>query len=284
MQIVKADRLQDYLTYVQENVEELQSLFSDLLISVTAYFRDPDAFEALARDAIPKIFDAKDDGDCIRAWVPGCATGEEAYSIAMLLLEERARRDKHFDIQVFASDLDLGALATAREGRYPLAIAADISKERLDQFFFREGDHYRVTRELRDVVLFATHSLLRDPPFSKLDMVSCRNLLIYLDRDLQPQACNILAYGLLPGGYLFLGPSEGIDSALRAAHAVNRHARFFQVTERQPLMMPGFVEAGPYAGVLTADCASPARALPREWAGIPPPCTGRAGAAKHSGG
>ena len=187
MQIVKADRLQDYLTYVQENVEELQSLFSDLLISVTAYFRDPDAFEALARDAIPKIFDAKDDGDCIRAWVPGCATGEEAYSIAMLLLEERARRDKHFDIQVFASDLDLGALATAREGRYPLAIAADISKERLDQFFFREGGHYRVTRELRDVVLFATHSLLRDPPFSKLDMVSCRNLLIYLDRDFSPK-------------------------------------------------------------------------------------------------
>jgi len=238
MQIVKTDRLQDYLKYIQENVEELQSLFSDLLISVTAFFRDPGAFDALASDIIPKIFDVRDDGDCIRAWVPGCATGEEAYSIAMLLLEERARRDKRFDIQVFASDLDLGALATGREGRYPPAIEADVSNERLHKFFFREGDHYRVTRELRDVLLFANHSLLRDPPFSRLDLVSCRNLLIYLNRDLQQQACNILAYSLLPGGYMFLGPSEGVDSALHSVQPVDRQARIFQVTERQPLIAP----------------------------------------------
>ncbi|HEY7901295.1 MAG TPA: chemotaxis protein CheB, partial [Caulobacteraceae bacterium] len=245
MQIVKADRLQDYLTYVRENVEELQALFSDLLISVTAFFRDADAFDTLARDVIPKIFDAREEGDCIRVWTPGCATGEEAYSIAMLLIEERARRDKHYDIQVFASDLDLGALATAREGRYPLAIEADVTKERLNRFFVREGDHYRVTRDLRDVVLFATHSLLRDPPFSRLDLVSCRNLLIYLDRDLQRQACNILAYGLAPGGYLFLGPSEGVDRALRSVRPVDRQARIFQVTERQPLIMPGLLNGHP---------------------------------------
>lgn len=131
--------------------------------------------------------DGKAVGDSIRVCVPGCATGEEAYTLGILLLEEAARRDLTPEIQVFGSDLDLGALAIAREGHFPAMIETDVSEERLRRFFQREGDHYRVRRELRDVVLFASHSLLRDPPFSHLDMISCRNLLIYLDRQLQQQ-------------------------------------------------------------------------------------------------
>jgi two-component system CheB/CheR fusion protein len=218
MQIVRSDRLQDYRRYLQENVEEAQALYADLLISVTSFFRDPDAFEVLAREVIPKLFDARTQADAIRAWVPGCATGEEAYSIAMLLLQESARRDVRPQIHVFASDLDVGALATAREGRYPVAIEADVSDERLRRFFSRQHDHYQVRPELRSLVLFATHSLLRDPPFSRLDLASCRNLLIYLDRDLQREACHTLAYALSPGGYLFLGSSEGVDEHSGSAY------------------------------------------------------------------
>lgn len=238
MQIVKANRLQDYLKHVQGNVEELSALFSDLLISVTAFFRDPSAFDALAVEVIPKIFDAKPEGGKIRVWVPGCATGEEAYSVAMLLLEERGRRTARFEVQIFASDIDVGALATAREGRYPTSIEADVPSQRLHEFFFREADHYRVKRELRDTVLFATHSLLKDAPFSKLDLISCRNLLIYLDRDLQRQACSVLAYSLVPGGYLFLGAAEGVDDSLRSVRTIDRQARIFQAIERAQLISP----------------------------------------------
>ena len=225
MHVSRTTRLQDYLVYLQANVEEVQALFSDLLISVTAFFRDPASFEVLSRDVIPRIFDGKSADENIRVWVPGCATGEEAYSIAMLFLEEAARRDHPPDIQIFASDLDAGGLATAREGRYPLAIEADVSEARLRDYFIREADHYRVRKELRDVLLFASHSLLKDPPFSRLDLVSCRNLLIYLDRDLQRQACNTLAYSLLPGGYVFLGSAEGIESSLNSIRVIDRQNR-----------------------------------------------------------
>jgi two-component system, chemotaxis family, CheB/CheR fusion protein len=238
MQIVRSDRLRDYCKYLEQNVEEAQALYSDLLISVTSFFRDPDAFEVLAREVIPKLFDARTEDDAIRAWVPGCATGEEAYSIAMLLLEESARRDVRPQIQVFASDLDAGALATAREGRYPVTIEADVSDERLRRFFSRQHDLYQVNAELRSVVLFATHSLLRDPPFSRLDLASCRNLLIYLDRDLQRQACNTLAYALSPGGYLFLGSAEGVDDSHASLRLIHRQARIYQSTGRAAPAVP----------------------------------------------
>ncbi|HEY1615402.1 MAG TPA: chemotaxis protein CheB [Rhizomicrobium sp.] len=238
MQICKTDRLQEYLKYLHDNVEEVQALFADLLISVTAFFRDPGAFDVLAADVIPKLFDGRSEDETIRVWVPGCATGEEAYSIAMLLLEESARRDNPPSIQVFASDLDMGALATAREGRYPRAIEADISEARSRRFFMHDADHYRVKKDLRDVVLFATHSLLKDPPFSRIDLVSCRNLLIYLERDLQRQACNTLAYALRPGGFMFLGSSEGIESSVNSVRVIDRQARIFQTTERTRARLP----------------------------------------------
>lgn len=228
MMVAKVERLPDYLAYIRDNVEELQALFADLLISVTNFFRDPLAFGALAREVIPGIFEADEHKDTVRVWVPGCATGEEAYSIAMLLIEEVSRRRIKTEIQVFASDLDVASLMSAREGCYPLAIRADVSEERLRRFFTLDGDHYRIKREVRDIVVFAMHSLLRDPPFSRVDLISCRNLLIYLDRDLQQQVCGTFHYALLPGGYLFLGSSETADSAAGQFRVVNREMRIFR--------------------------------------------------------
>ncbi|MGH6889676.1 MAG: chemotaxis protein CheB [Rhizomicrobium sp.] len=237
MQVARADTFQGYFDYLRANPQESVALLSDLLISVTTFFRDPDAFDALAKHVIPKLFGDPDAGP-IRIWVAGCATGEEAYSIAILLMEEAARRDIRPDIQIFASDLDSAALAIAREGRYPAAIAADMNEERLHRFFTDDGEFYRVKRELRDKVLFASHSILKDPPFSRLDLVSCRNLLIYLEREMQQQVLTTLHYGLNPGGYLFLGSSETADLPAGYFRTVNRDARIFQSTGRSQDQLP----------------------------------------------
>jgi len=227
-QVSRKETLVEYYAYLRENPEEAQALFSDFLISVTTFFRDPAAFRSLADNVIPQLFEGKNAGSSIRVWVPGCATGEETYTIGILLLEEAARRDLTPEIQVFGSDLDTAALSIAREGRFPAAIEADLTEERLRRFFQREGEHYRVRRELRDIVLFASHSLLRDPPFSHLDMISCRNLLIYLDRQLQQQACSTFHYALNPGGFLFLGSSESADHPSGLFRIVDREARIYR--------------------------------------------------------
>ncbi len=232
MQLARKEQLADYFTYARESPEESQALLSDLLISVTTFFRDPAAFDLLAGEVIPRLFDDKDARDSVRVWCAGCATGEEAYSIAMLLLEEAARREWPAEVQVFASDLDISALATAREGCYPIAIEADISEARLRRFFVKEAQHYRVKRDLRDIVVFATHSLLKDAPFSRLDLVTCRNLLIYLDRNLQQQVISTLNYALLPGGYLFLGASESAESPPGLFRPIEREARIYKSLER----------------------------------------------------
>lgn len=239
-QVTRKETIADYYAYLRETAEESQALFTDFLISVTTFFRDPAAFLSLAQNAIPQIFEAKEAGDRIRVWVPGCATGEETYTIAILLLEEAARRDVAPEIQVFGSDLDDRALAIAREGWFPVTIESDVSEERLRRFFQREGEHYRVRRELRDVVMFANHSLLRDPPFSHLDMISCRNLLIYLDRQLQQQVCNTFHYALNAGGFLFLGSSENADHPAGLFRTVDREARIYRSlatsTDRRPAL------------------------------------------------
>ncbi len=227
-QVTHQDSLASYYAYLRENPEEAQALFSDFLISVTTFFRDYKAFEALAKKVIPLLFDDKSRGSAVRVWVPGCATGEEAYSIGMLLLEEAARRDFRPEIQVFGSDLDAGALGVAREGRYPASIEADVSEERLQRFFEREGEHYHVRRELREIVLFANHSLLRDPPFSRLNLISCRNLLIYMDRELQQQVCNTFHYALNVGGFLFLGASESADQPNSLFRPLDRDAKIYR--------------------------------------------------------
>ena len=231
MQVTRAETLGEYLLQMRDDAEEVQALLGDLLISVTSFFRDVTAFQQLSMDVIPKLFEERDANNGLRIWVPGCATGEEVYSIAMLLLEEASRREDRPEIQIFASDLDTNALAVAREGSYPLAIQADVSEERLRRFFAREGDHYRIRREVRDLIVFAPHSLLRDPPFSHIDLISCRNLLIYLDRDLQAQVCATFHYALRRGGYLFLGSSESVDSNV-LFRVINRDSRIFQAAER----------------------------------------------------
>ena len=237
MQVTRCASLSNYSDYLTANPEEAQELFGDLLISVTSFFRDPDAYEVLAREGIPALFDHAE-GDGIRAWVAGCATGEEAYSLAILILEEAEKRQVRTPIQIFASDLDEGALATAREGRYPATIEADVSEERLKQFFTKEGLHYRVKNEVRDIVLFATHSVLKDPPFLRLDLVSCRNLLIYMERQLQREVCALFAYGLKSNGLLFLGSAETTDATPELFMPLHREARLYRARELASKTLP----------------------------------------------
>jgi len=239
MQLNRKDRLGDYLVFLRENPAEAQALFSDFLISVTSFFRDPAAFEALQQSIIPKLIAEKTTDSPIRIWTAGCATGEEAYSLAILLLEAYEQCNMRPDFQIFASDLAEGALAIARDGRYATAIEMDVTPERLRRFFTKETTFYRVNREVRDVVLFATHSLLKDPPFSRLDLISCRNLLIYLDREIQEQVFAIFHSALLPGSYLFLGSSENAEGEY--FHALDKKYRIFQAQARKrevPLHLP----------------------------------------------
>jgi two-component system, chemotaxis family, CheB/CheR fusion protein len=230
MQVTRSDDLQAYYEFLRANVDEAQSLLNDMLISVTTFFRDAEVFELLRTSIVPQLFTGKDPHRQIRIWVPGCATGEEAYTIAILLLEEANEQQIRPPIQVFGSDLDSRALATAREGRYPTAIEVDVNQERLRHFFIREADHYRVRQDLRDIVLFANHSLLKDPPFSRIDLVSCRNVLIYLDHEVQQQVLNALYYALNGGGYLLLGPSEAAERPQGLFRVIDQKARLYQST------------------------------------------------------
>jgi len=239
MQLNHRSGLEAYLAFLRENPEEIQSLFDDLLISVTTFFRDPAAWEALRLQVVVPLVEHAEANQPIRIWVPGCATGEEAYTLAILFREEISRRDVHCDLVIFGSDVDQGALATAREGVYPASITADLSETRLARYFRAEGEHYRVSAEIRDTVVFAVHSVLRDPPFSKLHLISCRNLLIYLDRELQQQLQNVFRYGLRDDGYLYLGVSETADSDL--FEPLDKQHRIFRARVRAagpPVRLP----------------------------------------------
>jgi two-component system CheB/CheR fusion protein len=188
-------------------------LADDLLITVTHFFRDPEVFERLEEVEIARLFNRKDPPASIRVWSVGCATGEEAYSLAMLLVEEAGKHEGAPHIQVFASDLHLRSLEKAREGFYPGDIAADVGSERLKRFFQEENGEYRIRKEIRDLVLFAPHNLLADPPFSRLDLISCRNLLIYLEREVQQDVIELFHYALNPDGTLLLGSAESMDAS-----------------------------------------------------------------------
>ena len=182
MGIHQIDKIADYVRYLQENSQELDLLFKELLIGVTSFFRDPAAWEELRENVIPALLASRPAGQALRAWVPGCSTGEEAYSLAMVFKEAmgKLKPAKKFTLQVFATDLDKDAIDKARAGVYPANIAADVSPERLSRFFAKVEHGYRVSKEIREMVVFAPQSLIMDPPFTKLDILSCRNLLIYL--------------------------------------------------------------------------------------------------------
>jgi two-component system, chemotaxis family, CheB/CheR fusion protein len=243
MQVLQLSQLRDYVKRLERDGNEATLLFRDLLIGVTNFFRDREAFAALEK-FIPRLFEGRGADDTVRVWVPGCATGEEAYSLAILLREHADRVSGAPTIQIFASDIDENALAIARTARYPAMLVRDIPPGRLKRFFTREGASYHVAKELRDLCVFSTHSLIRDPPFSRLDLVSCRNLLIYLNADLQAQVIPLFHYALKPNGLLFLGMSENVSRHTDLFAPLDKKWRIF---ERQNLVARSLV-AFPTAG------------------------------------
>ena len=229
--------LAGYLQYLRAHPSEASALLHDLLISVTNFFRDRDSFAALEQ-RILLLFRDKGPNDTVRAWVTACATGEEAYSVAILLLEHASRLQHPPKVQVFATDLDENAINAARDGSYPETIAADVSEERLRRFFNKRHGGYQVKREVRENVLFALHDLLKDSPFSRLELVTCRNLLIYLNTDAQTRALEIFHFGLRPEGLLFLGSSESVDETSPLFAVVDKKRRIYSRLTTTRLGLP----------------------------------------------
>jgi two-component system CheB/CheR fusion protein len=227
MSVNGTEDLHDYLTFMRTHPGEAGALLQDLLISVTNFFRDREAFDALAAQ-IPRLFAGKGPDDEVRVWVPACASGEEAYSIAMLLAEHARTLEAAPTLQVFATDLDEAAIRIGREGVYPPAIVADLSEDRLRRFFTREHRGYRVRGDLRETVLFAIHDLLKDAPFSRLDLFSCRNLFIYLSNEAQAHALDVAHFALRPRGRLFLGASETVDGSEQLFNPIDKKHRIFE--------------------------------------------------------
>lgn len=233
MALHQIESIEDYVRYLQKSPPEVDALFRDLLIGVTSFFRDPQAFQALEEQVIPQIFDNTPPGSVIRVWSTGCSTGEEAYSIAILLQERMEALKQGWTLQVFASDIDRHAIAAARAAVYPASVAADISPQRLARFFTAEADGsaYRINKSIRDLLVFSEHDLLRDPPFSRLDLISCRNLLIYLGAELQKSIIPLFHYALNPSGMLFLGTSESVGGYFNLFSVLDRKAKIYQRQE-----------------------------------------------------
>ncbi len=224
--ISKQNTLEDYATYLRGNAKELDALCTDVLISVTSFFRNPEAFEALQRDVLPNLLKQPGD-DPIRVWVPGCSTGQEAYSIAIAFLESAEKAPRGRNLQVFATDLNEKLLDKARFGLYPKSLSEEISPERLRRFFVEEQGGYRVGKSLREMVVFARQNLFADPPFSRMDLISCRNLLIYLGPTLQKKAIPTFHYALKPGGFLLLGASESVGGFTELFEPVDRKYKIY---------------------------------------------------------
>ncbi len=251
-------RIEDYLRYLRENPKESELLFNELLIGVTSFFRDTPVWDQLKAEVIPGLLASYPNGAVLRAWIPGCSTGEEAYSLAMVFKEtlEAIKPSQRFSLQIFASDLDKDAVATGRNGIYPRSSAADVTEKRLSRFFVEDAAGYRVCNEIREMVIFAEQNLIVDPPFTKLDLLSCRNLLIYLESELQTKLIQLFHYSLNPGGVLVLGSAESIGSATHLFSPLNVKARIFRrldaVARALPLGFPAsFVQTHSRFGATT---------------------------------
>lgn len=239
-------RVADYLRYLRENPRESELLFNELLIGVTSFFRDPAVWGQLKTEVIPALLASHPDGAVLRAWTPGCSTGEEAYSLAMIFREalEEANSAQRFSLQIFASDLDKDAIATGRAGVYPRSIAADVSEERLNRFFVDDTAGRRVCNEIREMVIFAEQNIIVDPPFTKIDLLSCRNLLIYLASELQAKLIQLFHYILNPGGFLVLGSAESIGTAGGLFASLPGKSRIYRRLDAQTRVLPvGFPAA-----------------------------------------
>ncbi|WP_084185102.1 chemotaxis protein CheB [Desulfonatronum thiodismutans] len=230
MAMHQIDSMDGYVRFIQQAPEEVEALFRDMLIGVTSFFRDPEAFNALEEQIIPKLFAARGEDAAIRIWVPGCSSGEEAYSLAILLAERQEALKESFRVLIFATDIDSHAIATARAGIYPASIAADLTPERLARFFSPEsGDSaFRIRKSIRDMLVFSEQNVIKDPPFSKLDLISCRNLLIYMGGELQKKIIPLFHYALNPGGFLFLGTSETVGEFQDLFAALDRKLKLYQ--------------------------------------------------------
>lgn len=230
MAVNSIENLSDYVGHIERNPEELQALFGDLLIGVTRFFRDPEAFEALARKALGIILSGKKNESELRVWVVGCSTGEEAYSLAILLTEAIEKSRKVINLQIFASDIDPRAIEFARKGIYPAGISHDVSQKRLDRFFTNADGVYRIKKSIRDSVLFALQDISKDPPFSRIDLLSCRNLLIYMEKDLQKKVFPTFHYSLIDKGILFLGTSETVGDFAGDFKNIDTRYKIYQKT------------------------------------------------------
>ena len=229
---------QKYLRFLREHEPECKTLFKELLIGVTSFFRDPWTFETLTKQVLLPLLEQKNSKETFRVWVAGCSTGEEAYTLAILLRECLDRLQAEVDVQIFATDLDADAIEMARKGLFPSGIGTDVSAARLKQYFTTVGDHYRIRKDLRDWLVFAPQNVIHDPPFTKLDLVSCRNLLIYLQPELQEKLLKLFHYSLSPGGALLLGTSESIGDFSNGFDVVDQKAKLFRRQAGAPRLEP----------------------------------------------
>lgn len=238
MVVHSIDKLSDYVTYVQANPAETKALYQDMLINVTSFFRNPKVFEALKTEVFPNLLKYRSSESSIRVWTPGCASGEETYSVAIALLELLAEKNIQVPIQLFGTDVGETSIAKARSGLYPENIQGDVSAERLRRFFTKVEGGYRISKSIRDMCIFARHNILNDQPFSQMNLICCRNLLIYLEPALQNNVISLFHYASRPGGYLVLGSSEGVGPAGNLFSTVDRTQKIFlkrTTTARQPV-------------------------------------------------
>lgn len=253
MALHQLSELVEYVRFLQQTPGEVKAIFQELLIGVTSFFRDSEAFSALESKVIPQLFVDKPAGSTIRVWTCGCSTGEEAYSLAILLQEQMKARKHYFKVQLFATDIDSRAVDVARIGAYPTSIAVDVSAQRLTKFFVLQADGitYRVNKEIREMVIFSEHDVLKDPPFSKLDLITCRNLLIYMEGTLQKRLIPLFHYALRPGGMLFLGTSETVGDFEEIFKPLDRQWKLYQRKEDvrglRPILRP-FLQPLPRSG------------------------------------
>jgi len=231
MSLQQIEKISDYVSYLSQNTSEVDTLYRDLLIGVTKFFRNPEAFEELKQKIIPDMIGDKPEGYCLRVWDPGCSSGEETYSLAIVIQECIDNLNKNINLQIFGTDIDDTAISKARAGIYPKDISTDVSEERLKRFFMREDGSYRIKKNIREMVLFATQNLIRDPPFTKIDILCCRNLLIYIKPELQRRLMPIFHYGLKRDGVLFLGNSETIGNYTQLFSVIDTKWKIYRKLE-----------------------------------------------------
>lgn len=235
MNLQQIEHYQDYAQFLQENPEEIKALFRECLIGVTSFFRDAPAFEALKEQFLPPLLNSLSEGETFRAWIPACSTGEEVYSLAMILQEIIDGMNKHINLQLFGTDIDQLAIEKAREGIFSPSIKAEVSPERLDRFFERDSQFYKIKQKIRNTIIFSIQDIVKDPPFSRLHLLSCRNLLIYLDGETQKRILPLFHYTLNSSGILMLGSSESIGSFQNLFYSLDHHWKIFKRRDIQQL-------------------------------------------------